>query len=169
LFEDVKARRVGDILTIRLVEKTDAQKDANTQAERTALTKVKAPMLMGQEGADILGYDVASSLESTNQFKGDGASNQSNALKGSIPVSVVEVLPNGYLRVQGEKRVGLNQGNEYIKLSGIVRPVDIDTNNAVESTRVADATMIYNGEGVIADVNRMGWLQRLFTSILFPF
>jgi len=169
LFEDVKARRVGDILTVRLVEKTDAQKDANTRADRTAVTKVKAPMLMGQEGAEILGYDVASSLEATNKFEGDGESNQSNALKGSIPVSVVEVLPNGYLRVQGEKRVGLNQGNEYIKLSGIVRPVDIDTNNAVESTKVADATMIYNGEGVIADANRMGWLQRLFTSVLFPF
>jgi flagellar L-ring protein precursor FlgH len=169
LFEDVKARRVGDILTIRLVEKTDAKKDANTTADRSAVTKVKVPMLMGQEGAQILGYDVASSLESTNQFEGDGASNQSNALKGTIPVSVIEVLPNGYLRVQGEKRVGLNQGNEYIKLSGIVRPADIDTSNTVDSTKVADATMIYNGEGVIADANRMGWLQRLFTSILFPF
>lgn len=169
LFEDVKARRVGDILTIRLVEQTNAQKDANTTADRSAITKVKAPMLMGQEGAQILGYDVASSLESTNEFKGDGASNQSNALQGTIPVSVVEVLPNGYLRVQGEKRVGLNQGNEYIKLSGIVRPYDIDTSNTVDSTKVADATMIYNGEGVIADANRMGWLQRLFTSILFPF
>jgi flagellar L-ring protein precursor FlgH len=169
LFEDVKARRVGDILTIRLVEKTDAKKDANTTADRSATTKVKAPMLMGQEAAEILGYNVATSLESSQQFEGDGKSNQSNALKGNVTVSVVEVLPNGNLRVQGEKRVGLNQGNEYIKLSGIVRPADIDTSNSVDSTKVADATMIYNGDGVIADVNRMGWLQRLFTSVLFPF
>lgn len=169
LFEDVKARRVGDILTIRLVEQTNAQKDATTSADRSGTTKVSAPMLLGQEAAQILGYDVATSLESSQKFKGDGASNQSNALKGTIPVSVVEVFPNGYLRVQGEKRVGLYQGNEYIKLSGIVRTMDIDTTNTVDSTKVADATMIYNGEGVVADVNRMGWLQRFFTSILFPF
>jgi flagellar L-ring protein FlgH len=169
LFEDAKARRVGDILTIRLVETTDAKKTADTTADRSATTTVQAPILMGQQAAQILGYDVKTSLESTNKFGGTGKSDQSNALRGTISVSVIEVLPNGNLRVQGEKRVGLNQGNEYIKLSGIVRPVDIDTANVVESTKVADATMIYNGEGTIADVNRMGWLQRLFTSVLFPF
>jgi flagellar L-ring protein precursor FlgH len=124
---------------------------------------------MGQEAAEILGYNVSSSLESTHKFEGKGESNQSNLLTGNISVTVVEVLPNGNLRVRGEKRVGLNQGNEYIKLSGLVRPVDIDTTNSVDSTKVADATFIYNGEGVVADVNRMGWLQRFFTSILFPF
>jgi flagellar L-ring protein precursor FlgH len=151
LFEDHKARRVGDTLTIKLVERTNAQKDADTKADRSATTQVKAPMLMGQEAAEILGYNVSSSLESTHKFEGKGESNQGN------------------LRVRGEKRVGLNQGNEYIKLSGLVRPVDIDTTNSVDSTKVADATFIYNGEGVVADVNRMGWLQRFFTSILFPF
>ncbi|QSA98369.1 flagellar basal body L-ring protein FlgH [Methylococcus sp. EFPC2] len=169
LFEDVKARRVGDLLTVQLVETTDAKKKADTSANRSATTSVKAPMLMGQEAAEILGYNVKTSLESEHDFEGKGDSNQSNALKGVISVTVVEVLPNGNLRVRGEKRVGLNQGNEYIKLSGIVRPADIDTNNTVLSTKVADATMIYNGEGVVADVNRMGWLQRFFTSFLFPF
>lgn len=169
LFEDVKARRIGDVLTVRLVETTDAKKQADTTANRKATTSIKAPMLMGQEAAQILGYDVKTSLESENDFNGQGGSNQSNALKGFISVTVVEVLPNGNLRVQGEKRVGLNQGNEYIKLSGIVRPADIDTSNTVESTKVADATMIYNGDGVVADANRMGWLQRFFTSVLFPF
>jgi flagellar L-ring protein precursor FlgH len=169
LFEDVKARRVGDVLTVRLVETTDARKTADTSANRTAVTSVKAPMLMGQEAAQVLGYDVKTSLESEHDFKGQGGSNQSNALRGFISVTVMEVLPNGNLRVQGEKRVGLNQGNEYIKLSGIVRPVDIDTANTVESTKMADATMIYNGDGVVADANRMGWLQRFFTSVLFPF
>jgi flagellar L-ring protein FlgH len=169
LFEDVKARRVGDILTVRLVETTDAKKNANTAAGRSANTKVNAPVLMGQQAAQILGYNVEAELESTNKFEGKGDSNQSNALKGNVTVSVIEVLPNGNLRVQGEKRVGLNQGNEYIKLSGIVRPADIDTANSVDSTKVADATMIYNGDGVVADANRMGWLQRFFTSVLFPF
>lgn len=169
LFEDVRARRVGDILTVRLIETTDAKKSADTKADRSAQTTVKAPVLMGQEAAQVLGYSLESSLESTNTFEGKGDSNQSNALRGNITVSVVEVLPNGYLRVRGEKRVGLNQGNEYIKLSGIVRPADIDLTNTVDSTKVADATMIYNGDGAVADANRMGWLQRLFTSILFPF
>jgi flagellar L-ring protein precursor FlgH len=169
LFEDVRARRVGDVLTVRLVETTDAKKSADTKADRSAQTTVKVPMLMGQEAAKVLGYDVQTSLESSNVFEGKGDSNQSNALRGNVTVSVVEVLPNGYLRVRGEKRVGLNQGNEYIKLSGIVRPADIDPTNTVDSTKVADATMIYNGDGAVNDANRMGWLQRLFTSILFPF
>ena len=169
LFEDIRARRVGDILIVHLVEKTDASKDANTKASRGAKTTVKAPMVLGQEATQVLGYDLSTSLESSHDFNGKGSADQSNALKGNVTVSVVEVLPNGYLRVQGEKRVGLNQGNEYIKLSGIVRPADIDTSNTVDSTKVADATMIYNGEGEVADVNRMGWLQRFFTSVLFPF
>ena len=169
LFEDIRARRVGDVLIVRLVEQTDASKDANTKAGRSAKTTIKAPMILGQEAAQVMGYDLSTSLESSHEFNGKGSADQSNALKGNVSVSVVEVLPNGYLRVQGEKRVGLNQGNEYIKLSGIVRPVDIDTTNTVDSTKVADATMIYNGEGAVADVNRMGWLQRFFTSVLFPF
>jgi len=160
LFEDVKARRIGDVLTVRLVETTDAKKKADTIANRKAVTSVKAPMLMGQEAAQVLGYDVKTSLESEHDFNGQGGSNQSNALRGFISVTVVEVLPNGNLRVQGEKRVGLNQGNEYIKLSGIVRPADIDTSNTVESTKVADATMIYNGDGVVADANRIAEIRQ---------
>lgn len=169
LFEDLRARRVGDTLTIRLTERTDAQKDADTQADRSANTTVQAPMLMGQEAAQLLGYNLKTSLESSHAFAGQGSSNQSNALTGSLTVTVVEVLPNGNLRVRGEKRLGLNQGNEYVKLSGIVRPVDIDPTNTVDSSKVADATMIYNGDGVVSDANRMGWLQRFFYSVLFPF
>ncbi|NJD07064.1 MAG: flagellar basal body L-ring protein FlgH [Methylococcaceae bacterium] len=169
LFEDVRARRVGDTLTVRLVETTNAKKKADTSAGRDATTTVKAPVILGQEAAQILGYEMKTSLESANKFDGSGSSDQSNALTGNVTVTVVEVLSNGNLRVQGEKRVGLNQGNEYIKLSGVVRPVDIDSANTVDSTKVADATMIYNGDGVLADANRMGWLQRLFTSVLFPY
>jgi flagellar L-ring protein precursor FlgH len=168
-FEDIRARRVGDTLIVRLVETTNAKKKADTTADRSAKTTVQAPVILGQEAAEILGYQLKSSLEASNTFTGAGSADQSNALTGNVTVSVVEVMPNGNLRVQGEKRVGLNQGNEYIKLSGIVRPVDIDSANTVESTKVADATMIYNGDGVLADANRMGWLQRFFTSVIFPF
>jgi flagellar L-ring protein precursor FlgH len=169
LFEDIRARHIGDILTVRLVETTDAQKKADTNADRSGTTEVTAPVVLGQEAAKLLGYELSTSLSSANKFTGKGTVDQSNSLKGSVTVTVVDVLPNGNLKVQGEKRVGLNQGNEYIKLSGIVRPQDIDTSNGVDSTKIADATMIYNGEGVLADANRMGWLQRAFTSFLFPF
>ena len=82
---------------------------------------------------------------------------------------MIDVLPNGYLKIRGEKRVRLNQGNEYIRLSGIIRPTDINPDNSVESTRIADATIMYTGEGALADANKIGWLARFFISAVFPF
>ena len=82
---------------------------------------------------------------------------------------MIEVLANGYLVVRGEKRIGINQGNEYIRLSGIVRPIDIDEDNTVLSTRLADPTIVYVGDGAVAESNAMGWLARFFISSLFPF
>jgi flagellar L-ring protein precursor FlgH len=90
-------------------------------------------------------------------------------LSGNITVTVIEVLPNRNLYVRGEKRIGINQGNEYIRLSGIVRPEDITPQNTIESTRIADPTIVYVGEGMVADANTMGWLARFFNSVLFPF
>lgn len=170
LFEDGRARRVGDTLTVNLVENSNATKSADNKVNRTSSFSASAPVLMGMDMAKLMGGgNPMASLDATSAFNGKGSANQSNALNGNVTVTVVEVLPNGNLKVQGEKRLGLNQGNEYIKLSGIVRPIDIDTNNSVDSTRIADATMIYNGDGAIADGSRVGWLQRLFTSVLFPF
>ena len=169
LFEDGKARRVGDTLTVKLVENANATKSANTKMNRKAEYSMDAPIFMGQEIFNLAAGSSLAKIKEADNFDGKGSSNQSNALKGNITVTVIEVLPNGNLKVQGEKRIGLNQGNEYIKVAGIVRPIDIDTTNSVDSTRIADATLIYNGDGAIADGNRMGWLQRFFTSVLFPF
>ncbi|MCG8122437.1 MAG: flagellar basal body L-ring protein FlgH, partial [Candidatus Thiodiazotropha taylori] len=99
----------------------------------------------------------------------DGSASQGNALSGSITVSVIEVLPNRNLYVRGEKRIGINQGTEYVRLSGIVRPSDISPTNTVASTRIADPTITYVGEGALADANSMGWLSRFFNSVLSPF
>jgi flagellar L-ring protein precursor FlgH len=82
---------------------------------------------------------------------------------------VTEVLANGYLRVRGEKRISMTGGNEYIRVSGIVRPEDIDTNNTVESTRVADATLVYVGDGQVSKATQMGWLAKFFISAIMPF
>lgn len=169
LFEDITARRVGDILTVRLVERTDATKEANTDIERDASTSIKVPTFFGGASGKLLGADFETELASKTDFEGETESEQNNQLTGTISVTVVEVLPNGNLKVRGEKRVTLNQGDEYIRLSGIVRPVDIDAANTVSSNQVADATIMYTGQGALNDANRMGWLTRFFTSILFPF
>ena len=82
---------------------------------------------------------------------------------------VTEVLPNGYLKVRGEKRISMTGGNEYIRVAGIVRPEDIDTSNRIDSTRIADATLVYVGDGQVAKAANMGWLAKFFISALFPF
>lgn len=169
LFEDHTARRIGDILTIKLVEKTDAKKEADNEVKKDNTTSISIPTILGKSNREILGYQLDTSLTSANDFSGEGETNQSNSLTGDIAVTVIEVLPNGNLMIRGEKRVTLNDGDEYIRLSGIVRPVDIDADNTIPSTKVADATIMYTGEGAMADASKMGWLARFFVSAFFPF
>ena len=83
-------------------------------------------------------------------------------------MTVADVLPNGNLVIRGEKRLNLNQGNEYVKISGIVRPTDVTASNTVPSTKVADATIVYSADGANADANKVGWLSRFFLSAVFP-
>ena len=104
-----------------------------------------------------------------SEFSGSGKSDQQNSLNGTISVSVVEVLPNGNLAIRGEKRMTLNNGNEYIRLSGIIRPSDINAGNSILSTQIADATITYTGDGPVAESNIMGWLAKFFISAIFPF
>ncbi|HAI97110.1 MAG: flagellar basal body L-ring protein FlgH [Cycloclasticus sp.] len=169
LFEDIRARRIGDILTINLVEKTDAKKQADTDFKKDNTSSMSAPTILGVVDPSLKGLNLDSSLTSAHDFAGEAESTQNNSLSGSITVSVVDVLPNGYLKIRGEKRVRLNQGNEYIRLAGIVRPTDINPDNSIESTKIADATIMYTGEGALADANKAGWLARFFISAIFPF
>ncbi len=169
LFEDIRARRIGDILIINLVENTNAKKAADTDLKRTNESSVSAPTILGMLDPSLLGLNLNSALGSGSNFAGESESTQSNSLSGSITVSVVDVLPNGYLKIRGEKRVRLNQGNEYVRLAGIIRPSDIGPDNSVASTKIADATIMYTGEGALADANKIGWLARFFISAVFPF
>lgn len=179
LFEDVKARRIGDTLTIKLVEKTDASKSASSTLEKETTSTIENPTILGTTprfnlpGALPLASTTDNTLEtnlsSTHEFSGEGDNTQKNSLTGDITVTVTDVLPNGNLVVRGEKRLNLNQGNEYVKISGIVRPVDIATDNSVISTKVADATIVYNGDGQTAAANKLAWLGRFFISAIFPF
>ena len=169
LFSDVKARRVGDIITIRLVEKTAARKSSSTSTSKDTSITNQNPTLFGIElssdGIPILGQDV----DGTQSFAGDGASSQSNELEGSITVTVAQRLPNGNLYLIGEKWMTLNQGEEFVRISGIVRPYDIGPDNTIASNKVADARIIYSGKGALADANRQGWLARFFSRPLMPF
>lgn len=163
-FEDLRARRVGDLLTVKLVEKTEGAKKNKNKIDKESTTSVDPPTFLGKAPAEL-----SASLHSNHEFEGKGDSNQSNKLTGDITVTVIEVLPNGNLKVRGEKRIGINKGNEYLKLSGIVRSQDIDASNTVLSTKIADPTIVYNGDGAMAESNGMGWLARFFIGALMPF
>jgi flagellar L-ring protein precursor FlgH len=165
LFEDVKARRVGDTLTIRLAERTQATKSASTDASKDTTTDTGTPVLLGGEVTRNGDNVLQNQWETTQNFDGEGSSSQSNRLDGSITVTVAEVLPNGNLFVRGEKWLTLNQGEEYVQISGIVRPSDISTDNSVPSFKLADARITYGGNGVINDANRPGVLARFFMKL----
>ncbi len=169
LFEDRKAHRVGDVLTVLLIESTTAQKKANTSTARESSVGINSPTLLGRPvtagGVPIL--DTEFGAES--KFTGGGTSSQSNALSGSIGVMVVRVLPNGNLVVRGEKELTLNQGSETVSVEGLVRPEDIRADNSLTSDRIANARIRYAGRGAMADANSAGWLSRFFSSVVFPF
>jgi flagellar L-ring protein precursor FlgH len=173
-FENVRARRVGDILLVNLVEDTEASHTNEGSVDKSNSTSITSPTFFGQ-GVSFNNpfgsgsYNLGQSLQSDTAFAGDGENTQNNEFSGSLSVTVTDVLSNGYLRVRGEKRIGMTGGNEYIRVSGIVRPEDIDVQNTVESTRIADATLVYVGDGQVTDASKMGWLARFFISAVFPF
>lgn len=169
LFEDLRARQVGDILTVLLAEATDAAKSSDTTLDKSNSTVIDNPVLAGKLRDFGDDNTLAFDLSSESAFDGESASNQSNSLQGSITVTVARVYPGGNLFVQGEKWIKINQGNEYIRLRGIIRPVDISTNNSILSTKIADARISYSGTGATADVNKVGWLSRFFISPIWPF
>ena len=165
LFEDRRARNVGDTLTIIINEKVAASKRATTAADRKgAMSFVVPEIKLGTKS-----YPGGSiKADSKNEFEGGGDSAANNVFTGSIAVTVLEVLPNGNLIVAGEKQIGINQGSEFIRLSGVVNPTFILTGNQVSSTTVADARLEYRGSGYIDEAQTMGWLARVFQSVM-PF
>ncbi len=170
LFEDQRARRVGDILTVVLTETTSATKEANTSTDKTNEVAIANPKLFGYtlpHGTSPT--TLENSLSSEQKFEGKGSSKQNNSLAGTISVTVFEVQGNGNLMVRGEKMMTLNQGDEYVRISGIVRPQDIRPDNTVLSTQVADARIVYSGRGSVAESNAIGWLGRFFLGPLWPF
>ncbi|MCZ7563132.1 MAG: flagellar basal body L-ring protein FlgH [Burkholderiales bacterium] len=166
LFEDRRARRVGDTLTIALNEKTNASRSSQSKASREGDVGFSVPTVSKLPLKFLQGTEIAASSSNTFEGKGDAAS--SNLFTGTITVTVVEVLPNGNLLVSGEKQIGINQSSEFLRFSGVVNPVTIQAANTVSSTQVADARMEYRGSGYIDEAQTMGWLARFFLTVL-PF
>lgn len=169
LFADLRARNVGDILTINLVERMQAENESSTNSTKTSSLDTGTPTIAGRPvtngGTQILNNEI----DSDRSFAGAADSSQSNSLNGAIQVSVLERLANGNLVVSGEKWITINRGEELIRVTGIVRPVDIRPDNSIDSTQVANAKIEYRGVGTLADSNRPGWLTRFFNSPWFPF
>jgi flagellar L-ring protein FlgH len=168
LFNDARAHRIGDILTINLVEAMQASKKSETTTSKTDKVNVGAPQILGQS-LRVAGQSANSALNSANSFDGAGSSTQSNQLSGQLTVTVAQRLSNNNLLVKGEKWLTINQGQELIRISGIVRAQDIGQDNSVDSTRVADARITYTGRGTLNEANTQGWLAKFFNSKWMPF
>lgn len=152
---DRRASRVGDILTVDFEEKFAASKSQSTSGSRNNSYEADLPNLLTG------GFDDGLLTNSTKQsFAGKGAAQQSNSLTGRMSVSVVAILPGGMLQIMGQKRLTLNNGREYIRLTGVVRPEDIGADNVVPSDRIAHADIQYVGAGDTHDTGKPGWLRR---------
>ncbi|MFW6341085.1 MAG: flagellar basal body L-ring protein FlgH [Wenzhouxiangella sp.] len=173
LFDDVKARRVGDTLTVVLAENTTASTSASTSTSKETVAEITNPTIFGRaptrrdnSGALPL---FGGSMDSGTEFDGTGTSSQSNSMQGNMTVTVYQRLPNGNLMVKGERWITVNQGREFLRIAGIVRPADIGPDNSVPSFKIADARIDYRGTGAIDDANRQGWLARFFQPPWMPF
>lgn len=164
LHEGTRARRVGDPLTIVLVERTAASKSASSKLDSGGGFGITPP----STGPLNLFNPTDASISGKRNFNGVGSTDQANSLSGEVSVTVAQVFPNGTMLVQGQKRVTLNRGDEWVRIRGLVRTIDIDALNRVPSTRVADAEISYTGKGDVARASRQGWLSRFF-QVISPF
>ena len=159
---DQRARSIGDILTVVFAEGYAAQKAQSMSANKSNAMNVTAmPFDSNSLGAKL-------GAGATSAFAGDGAATQSNSFTGMLSVSVIRVFENGNLEVAGQKRLTLNNGNEYVRARGIIRPEDISAGNLISSTKLADAEITYTGAGDVADTGRTGWASKLIMMAL-PF
>lgn len=163
LIQDRRAYRVGDILTVKLDESTQASKQARTNFGKKNDVALGIPEAFGHSVDKLSG-----SVDGSRSFNGNATSQQQNSLRGAITVAVFKVLPNGVLAIRGEKWLTLNQGDEYMRVTGLVRADDIERDNSISSQRIANARISYAGRGALSDANSAGWLVRFFNHPLFP-
>ena len=168
LYNDRRAYRAGDIITVSLNERTVSSKSAETKIEKDANVNFGADTVLGQP-VTLHDNTLLTSVNQTRGFDGAAEADQENRLLGSIAVTVVAVLPNGLLQIRGEKWMTLTNGKEFIRLSGLIRPDDVSSLNTIASTKVADARISYSGTGDLANANQQGWASKFFNSSYWPF
>ena len=173
MFINAKAHRVGDIVTIKIVENSKATNKATTKTDRTTATSVGLTELFGLEnkfpsGSNFFNPFSPVTSEYGNQFDGSGSTARSGALTAYISARIIQVKPNGNLIIEGNREVRVNHENQIITLTGEVRPRDISPDNIVKSTYIADARISYSGSGTLNDQQRPGWLARILDNI-WPF
>jgi len=180
LFADAKARRVGDIVTINIVENSRATKNSNTSLGRQNSVRADTNALMGYENPNnvpliggvfnALNYQPHIGVDAgyNSSFSGSGSTNRTENMNARISARIIQVLPNGNLVLRGTQEILVNNERQYITVQGVVRPHDITTDNTVLSTYIADARIDYTGQGDISRKQREGWLSRFFDTI-WPF
>lgn len=168
LFTDQQARKVGDIITVVFDERYRSQKSAETSTDKSSNARVQTGSFLGMvPGLGNMSLDA--DVQADRSFSGSGDADRSNSLTGRISVSVAEILPNGILRIRGEKWLNLSEGEEFIRIRGLVRPQDISPENIVLSSKVADARISFGGAGSLNNATKEGWGSRLLNSPWFPF
>ncbi|SAK39093.1 flagellar basal body L-ring protein [Caballeronia catudaia] len=163
LFEDQRPRNVGDILTIVISENVNATKSSAANTNRNGTGAFQVPTVPGIFGG--LFNNTNLSATGANKFTAAGGASAANTFSGTLTVTVTDVLSNGNLMVSGEKQMLINQGNEFVRFSGVVNPTTISGTNTVFSTQVADAKIEYSAKGYIDEAQNMGWLQRFFLNV----
>lgn len=166
LFEDRRARFVGDTITVKITENTSASKNASNSVTRSGNQTASITAFAGLPVAGLNGLNLAGS--SATNFSGEGDAANNAVFNGNITVTVIDVLPNGNLLVSGEKQIAIGAEQEFIRVSGVVNPSFVDFSNTVDSAKIADARIEYKSSGQIAEGQVMGWLARFFLSVL-PF
>lgn len=172
MFADNKANKPGDIVTVAIYEQASASREADTSTDRSSSVSAGLSNFFGLEDSAQVGknLDLANMLQgsSENSFSGSGSTSRNEDLSATITTQVVSVLPNGNLRIQGRKRVVVNNEEQYIGLSGVVRPEDITNQNMIDSQYVLDAEILYTGRGPLSDKQQPGWLMRVMDNV-WPF
>jgi len=173
LFYDIKARNVGDIVTVAIFERASASKEAKTSTSRDSSASAGIDRLFGLEknlGTINSSINPGRLLDANykSDFDGSGKTSRQEDLLATLTAQVIKVLPNGNLAITGSKTVTVNREQQLIRLSGIVRQTDISPQNIVDSKNILDARIAYTGKGVISDKQGQGWLVRILDNI-WPF
>jgi len=168
LFADSRAKRVGDIVTVHIVESSQGSSSANTNTSRNSSSSYNIGSLFFNPGGDVLGLFNTNPLLTTstgNQFNGQGTTSRTNNVTATVAARVYNVQPNGLLEIEGIRETKVNNETQYLVVRGLIRSRDIAADNSILSTQIADAHIAYYGQGVINDRQKPGWLTRLLDTI----